>query len=113
LIGQPDPQVYIRKYRMVSGARPRCGYERIVGAIGPMHVLPDSWGRLRLLPQYLAVLPAYRGRGFGRELWRAARKWGQRHGAVYQLLQARCDTDSKILFLTEGFTTLGFIDTTT
>ena len=46
---------------------------RIVGAIGPMEVMPDSSGAARLLPQYFGVLPEYRGLGLGRSLWRAAK----------------------------------------
>jgi GNAT superfamily N-acetyltransferase len=44
----------------------------IVGAIGPMEIMPDSRGAALLLPQYLGVLPEYRGYGLGRLLWRAA-----------------------------------------
>src|SRR6266446_4169936 len=45
---------------------------RIVGAIGPMVIMPDSSGTARLLPQYFGVLPEYRGLGLGRSLWRVA-----------------------------------------
>jgi GNAT superfamily N-acetyltransferase len=45
---------------------------KIVGAIGPMEIMPDSCGTARLLPQYFGVLPEYRGLGLGRSLWRAA-----------------------------------------
>ena len=38
----------------------------IVGAIGPMEIMPDSRGAAQLLPQYFGVLPEYRGYGLGR-----------------------------------------------
>ncbi|WP_242906918.1 GNAT family N-acetyltransferase [Actinomadura terrae] len=28
-------------------------------------------------PAYFAVHPGYRGRGYGRRLWRASRAWGR------------------------------------
>ncbi|MGW9435738.1 GNAT family N-acetyltransferase [Streptomyces sp. NPDC055607] len=82
--------------------------ERIVGAIGPMEVLPDAIGRPRLMPQYFAVLPEVRGQGLGRVLWRAAMHWGQSHGAAYQLLQTEVDGPSDRLCQAEGLTSLGF-----
>ncbi len=98
--------------RMQAG---RCGpvlaaavEERIVGAIGPMEVLPDATGRLQLMPQYFAVLPEARGQGLGRILWRAAMHWGQSHGAAYQLLQTEVDGPSDRLCRAEGLTSLGF-----
>lgn len=84
---------------------------RIVGAIGPMETLANSAGVPRLLPQYFAVLPDCRGRGFGRDLWRAACRWGREHGAVYQVMQARSGGPSERLFVSEGLRTLGFIFT--
>ncbi|MFE8938897.1 GNAT family N-acetyltransferase [Streptomyces sp. NPDC007872] len=85
--------------------------ERIVGAIGPMEVLPDAIGRPRLMPQYFAVLPEVRGQGLGRVLWRAAMHWGQSHGAAYQLLQTEVDGPSDRLCQAEGLTSLGFSHT--
>ncbi|MFJ6515945.1 GNAT family N-acetyltransferase [Streptomyces sp. NPDC091406] len=85
---------------------------RIVGAIGPMEVLPDAIGRPQLMPQYFAVLPEARGRGLGRTLWRAAMHWGQSHGAAYQLLQTEIDGPSDRLCRAEGLTSLGFTHTT-
>lgn len=52
-----------------------------------METMADHCKQARLLPQYFGVLPGYRGRGYGRRLWRAAMHWGQTHDAVYQLLQ--------------------------
>ncbi|NEA07654.1 GNAT family N-acetyltransferase [Streptomyces sp. SID10692] len=85
---------------------------RIVGAIGPMEVLPDALGRHQLMPQYFAVLPEVRGRGLGRVLWRAAMCWGQFHGADYQLLQTEVEGPSDRLCRAEGLTCLGFSHTT-
>jgi hypothetical protein len=34
---------------------------KIVGAIGPMEIMPDSRGIARLLPQYLGILPGIAG----------------------------------------------------
>jgi GNAT superfamily N-acetyltransferase len=61
---------------------------RIVGAIGPLSTLIDNAGLRFQPPQYFAVHPDHRGHGHGRALWRAAMDWGQRHGAVYKVLQA-------------------------
>jgi GNAT superfamily N-acetyltransferase len=74
----------------------------IVGAIGPMEIMPDSRGVAQLLPQYFGVLPAYRGHGIGRLLWRAAMHWGQRHQAAYQLLQTQVGGASDRLCQSEG-----------
>ncbi|MFE7352252.1 GNAT family N-acetyltransferase [Streptomyces sp. NPDC057543] len=86
--------------------------DRIVGAIGPMEVRPDAIGRPQLMPQYFAVLPAARGQGLGRVLWRAAMRWGQSRGAAYQLLQTEVDGPSDRLCQAEGLTSLGFTHTT-
>ncbi|MBE8519381.1 GNAT family N-acetyltransferase [Amycolatopsis sp. H6(2020)] len=80
----------------------------ILGAIGPLAVMPDRGGSPVLLPQYFGVTPGHRGRGHGRILWRAAMAWGARHGADYQLLQAATGQPSEHLFCSEGLTTLGF-----
>jgi GNAT superfamily N-acetyltransferase len=85
----------------------------IVGAIGPMEIMPDNQGAARLLPQYFGVLPGYRGLGLGRALWRAAMRWGQQHGAVYQLLQTEVDGASDRLCRSEGLSDLGLVCTTT
>jgi GNAT superfamily N-acetyltransferase len=61
-----------------------------------------------LLPQDFGVMPAYRGQGHGRALWRAAADWGQRHGAADQLLQTRAGDASDRLFLSEAWRSLGF-----
>ena len=68
----------------------------VVGAIGPMEIMPDSRGTAQLLPQYFGVLPEYRGYGLGRSLGRAAMHWGQRHQAAYQLLQTQVDRKSVV-----------------
>ncbi|MGW6773120.1 GNAT family N-acetyltransferase [Streptomyces sp. NPDC055037] len=86
--------------------------DRIVGAIGPMEVRPDAIGCPQLMPQYFAVLPEARGRGLGRVLWRAAMRWGQSHGAAYQLLQTEVDSPSDRLCQSEGLASLGFTHTT-
>jgi GNAT superfamily N-acetyltransferase len=85
----------------------------VVGAIGPMEIMPDSRGTARLLPQYFGVLPGYRGRGIGRLLWRAAMRWGQRHQAAYQLLQTQVGGASDRLCQSEGLNDLGLVCTTT
>jgi ribosomal protein S18 acetylase RimI-like enzyme len=86
---------------------------KIVGAIGPMEIMPDSRGTARLLPQYLGVLPEYRGLGLGRSLWRAAMHWGQQHKAAYQLLQTEVGGASDRLCRSEGLTDLGLMCTST
>jgi GNAT superfamily N-acetyltransferase len=87
--------------------------EKIVGAIGPMEIMPDSRGTARLLPQYFGILPEYRGLGLGRALWRAAMQWGQQHQAVYQLLQTEVGGASDRLCQSEGLTDLGMVCTST
>lgn len=84
---------------------------RVVGAIGPMAIRPDSLGVARLLPQYFGVLPEARGHGYGRALWRAAMRWGSENGAAYQLLQTETDGASDHLCRSEGLTSLGFVFT--
>jgi GNAT superfamily N-acetyltransferase len=85
----------------------------VVGAIGPMEIMPDSRGVAQLLPQYFGVLPEYRGYGLGRSLWRAAMHWGQRHQAAYQLLQTQVGGASDRPCQSEGLTDLGLVCTTT
>jgi GNAT superfamily N-acetyltransferase len=82
---------------------------KVVGAIGPMEIMPDSAGADRLLPQYFGVLPEYRGLGLGRSLWRAAMHWGQQHQAAYQLLQTEVGGASDALCRSEGLTDLGLV----
>ncbi|MEU6590568.1 GNAT family N-acetyltransferase [Streptomyces sp. NPDC046881] len=82
----------------------------VAGAIGPMETMTDAVGRERLLPQYFGVLPQYRGVGYGRALWRAAMRWGQEHGADYQLLQTEVGGASDRLCTAEGLTSLGFVN---
>lgn len=85
----------------------------IVGAIGPLTIMLDRAGARMLLPQYFGVLPEQRGAGHGRALWQAAQRWGARHRADYQLLQARTGYASERLFLSEGLRSLGFTATVT
>lgn len=82
---------------------------RVVGAIGPMQTMLDPVGAHRMLPQYFAVLPEYRGEGLGRAVWRAAMHWGQSRGADYQLLQTAVGGASDHLCRVEGLTDLGFV----
>jgi GNAT superfamily N-acetyltransferase len=84
---------------------------KIVGAIGPMEIMPDSCGATRLLPQYFGILPEYRGVGFGRALWRGAMQWGHQHRAAYQLLQTEVGGASDRLCQSEGLTDLGLVCT--
>ncbi len=104
------------RIREHSGTGPvlTCQHDgNIVGAIGPMEIMPDSQGAARLLPQYFGVLPGYRGLGLGRALWRTAMHWGQQHGAAYQLLQTAVDGASDRLCRSEGLSDLGLVCTTT
>lgn len=83
--------------------------DRIVGAIGPMEIMSDSNGAAQLLPQFFGVLPDRRGRGYGRALWRAAMRWGQRNGAAYQLLQTQVGGASEHICGTERLNSLGLV----
>jgi len=85
----------------------------VVGAIGPMEIMPDSREAAQLLPQYFGVLPEYRGYGLGRLLWRAAMHWGQQYQAAYQLLQTQVGGASDRLCQSEGLADLGMVCTTT
>ncbi|MYQ46228.1 GNAT family N-acetyltransferase [Streptomyces sp. SID4985] len=82
---------------------------RVAGAIGPMEIRPDAIGAAQLMPQYFGVLPAHRGLGLGRLLWRAAMHWGQSNGAAYQLLQTEVGGSSDRLCQSEGLTSLGIV----
>ncbi|HEU0088809.1 MAG TPA: GNAT family N-acetyltransferase [Pseudonocardiaceae bacterium] len=82
---------------------------RIVGAIGPLAILPDVTGTPTQAPQYFAVHPAYRNRGYGRALWRAAMAWGAQNGAAYKVLQAASGSASERLYISEDMSTLGFM----
>lgn len=82
---------------------------RIVGAVGPMSTLIDANGATIQPPQYFAVHPAYRQRGHGRVLWRAAMAWGKNSGAECKVLQALSGSPAERLYLSEGLKTLGFV----
>jgi GNAT superfamily N-acetyltransferase len=82
---------------------------RIVAAIGPMRTHPGPTGDRQLLPQYFAVLPAYRRGGYGRALWRAAQRWGRGAGAAYQLLQTAPGGPADRLYRSEGVDSLGYV----
>jgi GNAT superfamily N-acetyltransferase len=82
---------------------------RIVGALGPMEIMSDSTGSARLLPPYFGVLPVWRGRGYGRALWRAAMQWGQQNGATYQFVEAEAGGASEHIYKTEGMRSLGLV----
>ena len=81
---------------------------RIVGAIGPLSTLTDASRTRTVPPQYFAVHPAYRRRGHGRALRRAARTWGHAHGAACKILQAETGSPAERLYRAEGLATLGF-----
>ncbi|OXM64673.1 GNAT family N-acetyltransferase [Amycolatopsis sp. KNN50.9b] len=85
--------------------------DRVIGAIGPLTVMPDQPGRRMLLPQYFAVLPEHRGQGHGRALWRAVERWGAERRADYQLVQAQAGGASDQLFRSEGLRSLGYAST--
>ncbi|MGH8929822.1 MAG: GNAT family N-acetyltransferase [Egibacteraceae bacterium] len=84
---------------------------RIVGAVGPSSTLTDAGGANTQPPQYFAVHPAYRQRGHGRALWRAAMAWGRSNGAEYKVLQASAGSAAERLYMSEGLATLGFVCT--
>ncbi|RAY14471.1 GNAT family N-acetyltransferase [Actinomadura craniellae] len=82
---------------------------RIIGAVGPLSVLPGPDRRMIQPPAYFAVHPAYRGRGHGRRLWRASMAWGWRSGAEAKVLQASIGSAAERLYRTEGLETVGFL----
>lgn len=83
--------------------------QRIVGAAGPLAMLADAVGAPTVPPQYYAVHPGYRRRGFGRALWHASMAWGLEHGAAYKVLQAETGGAAEQLYQSEGLQTLGFV----
>lgn len=76
----------------------------IIGAMGPLSVVPDPWGVPWLLPAYFGVLASARRHGVGAGLWRAAMRWGVEHGARYALLQNTAGTPATAFYLREGLT---------
>lgn len=62
--------------------------ERIVGAIGPLDVIPDTWGVPFLLPPYFGVVKTSRRMGVGKKLWKAAMSFAYKEGAKYTLVQS-------------------------
>lgn len=86
--------------------------DRVVGAIGPMEIRRDAVGVAQLMPQYFGVLPEHRGKGLGKDLWRAAMCWGRQNGAHYQLLQTEVNGPSDQLCRAEGLRSLGFVHST-
>ena len=83
----------------------------IVGAIGPMEIMPDSRGAAQAAAAVLrrpARLPRPRPRP---SPWRAAMHWGQQHQAAYQLLQTEAGGASDRLCRSEGLTDLGLVCT--
>ncbi|WP_395107587.1 GNAT family N-acetyltransferase [Actinomadura sp. SCN-SB] len=83
--------------------------QRIVGALGPLSLMPGPDGRRMQPPAYFAVHPAYRGQGHGRRLWRASMAWGRHHGADVKILQAAMGSAAAGLYATEGLQTLGYV----
>ncbi|MUN36455.1 GNAT family N-acetyltransferase [Actinomadura litoris] len=68
---------------------------------------PD--GRVIQQPAYFAVHPDYRGRGYGRRLWRASMAWGRARGADVKVLQAARGSAAEALYLAEGLETHGYL----
>ncbi|MFE6488659.1 GNAT family N-acetyltransferase [Streptomyces sp. NPDC057757] len=82
---------------------------KVAGAIGPMEIRPDAIGAPQLMPPYFGVAHGNRGHGLGRCLWRSATRWGQSHGAAYQLLQSEVGGPADRLYRSEGLTSLGYV----
>lgn len=83
--------------------------DRIVGAVGPLSTVVGPGGRVIQQPAYFAVHPGYRGRGYGRDLWRASMAWGRARGAEAKVLQASCGSAAEALYLSEGLETHGYV----
>lgn len=84
---------------------------RIVGAVGPLTTMNDAVGQRMVPPQYFAVHPTYRRRGYGRALWHASTAWGYTNQAAYKVLQAQAGAPAERLYMSEGLSTLGFVCT--
>jgi GNAT superfamily N-acetyltransferase len=85
--------------------------DRIVGAVGPLSVMTDAAGQPTMPPQYFAVHPGYRRKGYGRALWRASMSWGYASNAAYKVLNAQAGAPAERFYESEGLTTLGYVCT--
>jgi GNAT superfamily N-acetyltransferase len=85
--------------------------DRIVGGLGPLSTVAGPDGRTIQQPAYFAVHPDYRGRGYGRTLWRASMAWGRTHGADVKILQAAPGSAAEALYVSEGLETYGYVCT--
>jgi GNAT superfamily N-acetyltransferase len=81
----------------------------IVGAVGPLSVMTDAIGQRTVPPQYFAVHPGYRRKGYGRALWRASTTRGEAMGAAYKVLNAQVGAAAERFYESEGLTTLGYV----
>ena|SRR5712691_4402543 len=84
---------------------------RIVGAVGPLSVMTDATGQRTVPPQYFAVHPGYRRKGYGRALWRASTSWGYARNAAYKVLSAQAGAPAERFYQSQGLTTLGYVCT--
>lgn len=80
----------------------------IIGALGPLNLLRDSRGTLRLLPCYFVVAPHRRNQGVGTRLWAAMWQWAQQKGARYTLLQAEQGSVAELFYTAQHLTVLGY-----
>jgi len=69
---------------------------KIIGAIGPLDIKKDAYGRKWLLPPYFGVTKEKRGLGYGQKLWTKAMFFAYNKGARYTLVQNK--TNSKAMF---------------
>jgi GNAT superfamily N-acetyltransferase len=83
--------------------------DRIVGAVGPLSVMTDAAGQRTVPPQYFAVHPGYRRKGYGRALWQASMAWGRASDAAYKVLSAQTKSPAERFYETEGLATLGYV----
>jgi GNAT superfamily N-acetyltransferase len=81
----------------------------VIGAIGPLDIIKDSWNTKWLLPSYFGVKEKFRGKDCGARLWQAAISYAFAAGARYTLVQNAPDSAAAQFYEGQGLTNAGQI----
>ncbi len=98
--------------RVTSRDEPTLVYlkdKKVAGAIGPLSILRDSRGILRVLPCYFGVDMTKERQGIGSLLWQAVRQWGVEHNAQYKVLQAEQGSPAEHFYRSQKMQCLGYV----